>query len=88
MTTTTISKLAKKKAVRIAPTPQPEWASPHVPQPPDVITNVKKSDILMQARAVAGLNASPELLAAVIIAQAADRLADKLIEAAAIGRYR
>jgi hypothetical protein len=70
------------------PTPQPDWQSPRVAQPVDAITPDKKLNVLERAQAVAGLTAPPEVLAAVIIAQAADRLAEKMIEAAAVGRYR
>jgi hypothetical protein len=78
----------RKNQTRPQPTPQPDWQSPRVPQPFDAITPDKKANVLERAQAVAGFNAAPEVLAAIIIAQAADRLAEKLIEAAAVGRYR
>jgi hypothetical protein len=78
----------RKKIIRPQPTPQPDWQSPRVPQPVDAITSDKKLNVLERAQAVAGLDAPSEVLAAIIIAQAADRLAEKLIEAAAVGRYR
>jgi hypothetical protein len=78
----------RKRQLRPEPTPQPDWQSPRVPQPIDAITPDKKANVLERAQAIAGLNAPPEVLAAIIIAQAADRLAEKLIEAAAVGRYR
>jgi len=81
--TTTTAKLAKKRAV----TPQPDWQSPHKPQPPEAINQVRPN-IMMEAQTLAGFNAAPEVLAAIIIAQAADRLCKAMIEAAAVGRYR
>jgi hypothetical protein len=79
----------RKKQTRPQPTPQPDWQSPRVAQPLDAITpDDKKLNVLERAQAIAGLNAPPEVLAAIIIAQAADRLAEKMIEAAAVGRYR
>ncbi len=84
--TTTTAKLSRKRT--IPPTPQPEWQSPRVGQPIEAITPVAKLDVLQQAQVVAGLNPAPEVLAAIIIAQAADRLCKVLIEAAAVGRYR
>ena len=78
----------RKKQTQPQATPQPDWQSPRVAQPVDAITPDKKANVLERAQAVAGLNAPPEVLAAIIIAQAADRLAEKLIEAAAVGRYR
>ena len=82
--TTTTARLAKK----IAPTPQPDWQSPRVAQPTDAITpETAKLNVLQQAQAVAGIGADPAVLAAVILAQAADRFATKLIEAAAISQY-
>jgi hypothetical protein len=83
--TTTTAKLAKKNP--LAPTPRPDWQSPRVPQPVDAI-KAAKPNILMQAQALVGISAPPNILAAIIIAQAADRLGEKLIEAAAVGRYR
>jgi hypothetical protein len=84
---TTIDKLAKKKRT-LSPTPQPEWQNPRVPQPLEAIANARTLTVLELAQNVAGLGAAPEVLAAVIIAQAADRLGAKMIEAAAVGRYR
>jgi hypothetical protein len=78
----------KKQIVRPQPTPQPDWQSPRVAQPVDAITPDKKLNVLERAQALAGPDAPPEVLAAIIIAQAADRLAEKMIEAAAVGRYR
>ena len=78
----------RKKQTRPSPTPQPDWQSPRVAQPIDAITPTKKANVLEQAQAIAGLDAPPELIAAIIIAQAADRLSEKMIEAAAVGRYR
>lgn len=78
----------RKKQTQPQATPQPDWQSPRVAQPVDAITPNKKANVLERAQAVAGLNAPPEVLAAIIIAQAADRLAEKMIEAAAVGRYR
>lgn len=78
----------RKKPKAMEPTPQPEWQSPRVPVSTDEITPSKKLTILELAQAVCGKDAPPEVLAAVIIAQAADRLADKMVEAAAVGRYR
>lgn len=80
--TTTTAKLAKKRQ----PSPLPDWQSPRKPQPTDAITPAKLS-LLQEAQALVGLNATPELLAAIIIAQAADRLGGKLIEAAAVSSY-
>ena len=86
--TTTTAKLAKKKRT-LAPTPQPQWESPRVPQPEDAITSpATKMTVLEQAQAVAGLKPDPGVLAAIIIAQAADRLCKAMVEAAAVGRYR
>ena len=78
----------RKKQTRPQPTPQPDWQSPRQPQPLDAITPDKKLNVLERAQAIVGLGAPPELIAAVIIAQAADRLGEKMIEAAAVGRYR
>jgi hypothetical protein len=79
----------RKKPTRPQPTPQPDWQSPRVAQPVDAITpDAKKANVLERAQAIAGIGAPPEVLAAIIIAQAADRLAEKMIEAAAVGRYR
>ena len=78
----------RKKTIRPQPTPQPDWQSPRVPQPVDAITSDKKANVLERAQAIAGIGAPPELIAAIIIAQAADRLGEKMIEAAAVGRYR
>jgi hypothetical protein len=87
-TTTTTRKLAKKRNA-IPPTPQPDWRSPHEPLPEDAITPPEATRSLYdQALAVAGLNPAPEVLAAIIIAQAADRLCKAMVEAAAVGRYR
>lgn len=79
---------SRKKQIRPQPTPQPDWQSPRVAQPIDAITPNEKANVLEQAQAIAGIGAPPELIAAIIIAQAADRLAEKMIEAAAVGRYR
>ena len=78
----------RKKQVTPKPTPQPDWQSPRVAQPVDAITPDKKLNVLERAQALAGPDAPPEVLAAIIIAQAADRLSEKMIEAAAVGRYR
>jgi hypothetical protein len=78
----------RKKQTRPQPTPQPDWQSPRTAQPVDAITPAGKVNVLERAQAIAGLDAPPEVLAAIIIAQAADRLSEKLIEAAAVGRYR
>lgn len=78
----------RKTQTRPQPTPQPDWQSPRVAQPVDAITPDKKLNVLERAQALAGPKAPPEVLAAIIIAQAADRLSEKMIEAAAVGRYR
>ena len=79
----------RKKQTRPVPTPQPDWQSPRVAQPVNAITpDSKKLNVLERAQALAGPDAPPEVLAAIIIAQAADRLAENMIEAAAVGRYR
>ena len=86
--TTTTRKLAKKHDP-IPPTPQPYWQSPRKPQPAYEITSSEaRLTVLEQAQAIGGLNSPPEVLAAIIIAQAADRLGKALVEAAAVGRYR
>jgi hypothetical protein len=86
--TTTTERLARKKAAPPAPSPQPDWQSPRVAQPVEAITAPEaKLNVLQQAQAVVGLNADPAVLAAVILAQTADRFATKLIEAAAISQY-
>jgi hypothetical protein len=77
----------RKKQTQPQPTPQPDWQSPRVAQPVDAITPDKKANVLERAQTLAGIGAPPEVLAAIIIAQAADRLAEKMIEAAAVGRY-
>jgi hypothetical protein len=86
--TTTTRKLNKKRP-ELTPQPQPDWQSPRVPQPEDAITSpVAKLNALQQAEAICGLNPNPNVVAAVIIAQAADRLCKAMVEAAAVGRYR
>lgn len=78
----------RKKPI-FKPTPQPDWQSPRVPQPEEAITPPeRKTNALDRAHAVTGLQAAPEIVAAVIISQAADRLCEALITAASIGRYR
>lgn len=87
MATTTTSKLRRAKTT-FDPTPLPEWQSPRVPQPADAITPPEaKLNVLERAKAIVGVSAAPEILAAVILAEAFDRLAAKLVEAAAVNRY-
>ena len=88
--TTTTSRLAKKvKAPQLDPTPLPEWNSPRVPQPADaIVPQETKLSPYQRALAIVGSGAPPEVAAAVVLAEAFDRLAAKLVEAAAVNRYR
>ena len=70
------------------PTSMPEWNSPRTPQPREAIQSESKLNIAAQAQAIVGSDATPEILAAVIVAQALDRLGEKLFEAAIAGRCR
>ncbi len=70
---------------------EPTWLNPREGLP-DEVTNkllgvVPKKSIVEKAREVLP-NDHGELLAAVIIAQALDRLGEKIIQAAAVSRYR
>lgn len=75
-----------KELFQDRPNTAPQWQSPRtpLPQPSD---HVPRQTILDKAQAIAGIGATPEMVAAVIVAQALDRLGDKIIEAAAVGRY-
>lgn len=79
----------RKKPPPRDPTPLPDWQSPRVPQPVDAITPPNaKLNIYERALAILPPTAPPEIIAAVIVAQAAEKLGDKMIEAAAVGRGR
>lgn len=67
---------------------EPTWVSPRTPLPVIDFTPQAKQSLLEKAWAVAGPDAAPEIIAALIVAQACDRLGEKLVEAAAVGRYR
>ena len=75
-----------KATPRDRPNAGPQWLSPRTPLP-EAVTTVPKVSLLDKAQAVTGIGATPEMVAAVIVAQALDRLGDKIIEAAAVGRY-
>jgi len=83
-----------RKKDNFSPTPQPRWRNPHEPVPPEEISGpADKPSILDAALAVFGPDAETEtvsnqLLAAIILAQALDRLSEKIAEAAIVGRYR
>jgi len=76
-----------KDTPRDKPFAAPEWRSPRTPLPQPVDRGPPPS-LLMKATAMAGVGADPVVVAALIVAQACDRLGEKLIEAAAVGRYR
>ena len=76
-----------KATPRDRPNAGPQWQSPRTPLP-EADTPAPKANLLEKAQAVAGIGATPEVVAAIIIAQACDRLGDKLVESAAVGRYR
>jgi hypothetical protein len=66
----------------------PQWQDPHKPLPKS--KTEPPQSIVDQAVAVVGRRRAaeePTMLAAVIIAQALDRLGDRMIEAAAVGKH-
>lgn len=73
---------------------EPTWLSPRSALPAGVAEKPapKLVDIVADAVAIAGKDPEPVVLAAVILAQALDRLSKSLgrslTEAAAVGRYR
>ncbi len=75
-----------KATPRDRPNAGPTWVSPRTPVPKADILPATKS-LQNRAWAAADVNATPEIIAAIIVAQALDRLGDKIIEAAAVGRY-
>ena len=89
MVATRQQKMEPTKATpRDRPNAGPQWQSPRTPLPQPSDFTAPKANLLEKAQAVAGIGATPEVVAAIIIAQACDRLGDKLVESAAVGRYR
>lgn len=75
---------------------EPVWSNPK-DMPPAVTEKLlaeseaarkPSPSIVVEAKALAGINGDPNIVAAIIIAHALDRLGEKIIQAAAVGRYR
>ena len=76
-----------KDTPRDRPLAAPEWRSPRTPLPQPTDQPARKQTLLEKAQVLAGLNPDQNVVAALIVAQALDRLGEKLVEAAAVGRY-
>ena len=76
-----------KEQPKDRPNAGPQWHSPRMPLPQPADLPPKRT-ILEKAYDLAGVGAAPELVAAIIVAQACDQLGDKMVEAAAVGKYR
>ena len=75
-----------KATPRDRPNAGPQWQSPRTPLP-EADTPAPKANLLEKAQVIAE-GYDQNVVAALIIAQALDRLGDKLVESAAVGRYR
>ena len=74
-----------KATPRDRPNAGPQWVSPRTPLPMADLT-MPKSTLLEKAEAITE-GYDQNVVAAIIVAQALDRLGDKLVEAAAVGKY-
>ena len=76
-----------KATPRDRPNAGPQWQSPRtpLPQPP---TSQRPRQTCWKRRRPSPKDPDQNVVAALIIAQALDRLGDKLVESAAVGRYR
>lgn len=82
----------KPNAARIAAGQDPQWLNPREPLPAGVTSDPAKPKLTIMDRAIAVFPdpklMDMQLLAAVIVAQALDRLGEKIIDAGAVASYK